>query len=107
MQTTKNTENVIFRQQDVHDSYHLLFDRALQEYNAKQKRNDRIVPDYYLHMAESKREEAFYEIVVQFGDCETVPCGSDRGEKAKQMLESYMREFQNHLLGILHMLLTW
>ena len=45
-------------------------------------------------MAESKREEAFYEIVVQFGDCETTPCGSERGEQVKQMLESYMRDFQ-------------
>lgn len=53
-----------------------------------------MIPDYYLHIAESKREEAFYEIVVQFGDCETAPCGSERGDLAKQMLQSYMRDFQ-------------
>ena len=88
------TDNIIFKQQDVRDAYHQLFDRALQEYNAKQTRRDRVIPDYYLHMAESKREEAFYEIVVQFGDCETAPCGSERGEQAKQMLQSYMRDFQ-------------
>ena len=87
-------DNIIFKQQDVRDAYHQLFDRALQEYNEKQNRRDRIIPDYYLHIAESKREEAFYEIVVQFGDCETAPCGSARGEQAKQMLESYMRDFQ-------------
>ena len=87
-------DNIIFKQQDVRDAYHQLFDRALQEYNAKQTRRDRVISDYYLHMAESKREEAFYEIVVQFGDCETAPCGSERGEQAKQMLQSYMRDFQ-------------
>ena len=87
-------DNIIFKQQDVRDAYHQLFDRALQEYNAKQTRRDRVISDYYLHMAESKREEAFYEIVVQFGDCETAPCGSERGDQAKQMLESYMRDFQ-------------
>ena len=70
-------DNIIFKQQDVRDAYHQLFDRALQEYNAKQTRRDRVISDYYLHMAESKREEAFYEIVVQFGDCETAPCGSE------------------------------
>lgn len=90
----RTADNIIFKQQDVRDAYHQLFDRALQEYNAKQKRRDRIIPDYYLHMAESKREEAFYEIVVQFGDCETAPCGSERGGQAKQLLESYMRDFQ-------------
>ena len=87
-------DNIIFKQQDVRDAYHQLFDRALQEYNAKQARRDRVISDYYLHMAESKREEAFYEIVVQFGDCETAPCGSERGDQAKQMLQSYMRDFQ-------------
>ena len=90
----KSAENVIYRQQDVRDAYHQLFDRALQEYNAKQARKDRIIPDYFLHMAESRREEAYYEVVVQFGDCETAPCGSARGEQAKQMLESYMHDFQ-------------
>ncbi len=87
-------DNITFKQQDVRDAYHQLFDRALQEYNAKQARRDRVISDYYLHMAESKREEAFYEIVVQFGDCETAPCGSERGDLAKQMLQSYMRDFQ-------------
>ena len=87
-------DNIIFKQQDVRDAYHQLFDRALQEYNAKQNRRDRMIPDYYLHIAESKREEAFYEIVVQFGDCETAPCGSERGDLAKQMLQSYIRDFQ-------------
>lgn len=87
-------DNIIFKQQDVRDAYHQLFNRALQEYNAKQTRRDRVISDYYLHMAESKREEAFYEIVVQFGDCETAPCGSERGDLAMQMLQSYMRDFQ-------------
>ena len=91
---TRISENLIFKQQDVRDAYHQLFDKALKEYNAKQTRNDRVIRDYYAHMMQSKREEAFYEIVVQFGDCETSPCGSVRGDQAKQMLQSYMRDFQ-------------
>lgn len=87
-------DNIIFKQQDVRDAYHQLFDKALQQYNAKQTRRDRVISDYYLHMAESRREEAFYEIVVQFGDCETAPCGSEHGDLAQQMLQSYMRDFQ-------------
>ena len=90
----RTADNIVYVQQDVRDAYHQLFDRALREYNEKQTRRDRVIPDYYLHMAESKREEAFYEIVVQFGDCETSPCGSERGDQAKQMLQSYMRDFQ-------------
>ena len=91
---TRSADNVVYRQQDVRDAYHQLFDQALQEYNAKQKRQCRMIPDYYLHIAESKREEAFYEVVVQYGDCETAPCGSERGEIAKHLLEQYMHDFQ-------------
>lgn len=91
---TRSADNVVYQQQDVRDAYHQLFDDALQEYNAMQKRQCRMIPDYYLHIAESKREEAFYEVVVQYGDCETAPCGSERGEIAKQLLEQYMHDFQ-------------
>ena len=90
----RTAENITYVKQDVRDAYHQLFDRALQDYNAKQKRSDRRIPDYFDHMNASNREEAFYEIVVQFGDCKTSPCGSERGEAAKQMLASYMRDFQ-------------
>ena len=75
-------DNIIFRQQDVRDAYRQLFEKSLQAYNAKQKRRDRIIPDYYLHIAESKREEAFYEIVVQFGDSETSPCAQPASSRA-------------------------
>ena len=92
--SSRVAENIIFKQQDVRDAYRQLFEKSLQEYNAKQTRRDRVIMDYYGHIAASKREEAFYEIVVQFGDCETSPCGSARGDLAKQMLQSYMRDFQ-------------
>lgn len=76
------------------NAYHYLFDRILKEYNAKQNRKDRVIHNYFGHMMESKREEAFYEIVVQFGDSVTSPCGSERGDQARQLLECYMRDFQ-------------
>lgn len=90
----RTADNITFKQQDVQDAYHQLFDRALQEYNAKQNRRDRVIQDYYAHMMRSNREEAFYEIVVQFGDSVTSPCGSERGDQAKRLLECYMRDFQ-------------
>ena len=90
----RTADNIVYKQQDVRDAYRQLFDQALQEYNANQKRRDRIIHDYYEHIASSKREEAYYEIVVQYGDCENAPCGSERGEQAKQLLECYMRDFQ-------------
>lgn len=90
----RTEQNVKYRQQDVREAYHQLFDKAVQEYNEKQYRKDRVISDYYDLMEKSKREEAYYEVVVQFGDVQTTPCGSQRGEIAKQMLDEYIKDFQ-------------
>jgi hypothetical protein len=66
----------------------------VNEYNEKQKRNDRKIDDYYEHIANGKREEAFYEIVVQFGDSKIAPVGSDNGELAKKLLDEYIKSFE-------------
>lgn len=44
-------DNVTYVRQDVNEAYHELFDTALEEYNAKQKRADRKIHDYYQHIA--------------------------------------------------------
>ena len=85
--------NLTFVNESLVDSYRKLFQDALNEYNAKQKACRRI-DDYFDHILNGKREEAFYEVVVQFGDCKTASCGSPRGEIAKQMLIEYMQEFR-------------
>lgn len=91
---SRTEQNVTYAQQDVQAAYHQLFDKAVEEYNAKQRQPCRRIKDYYEHIASGKREEAFYEVVVQFGDVKTSPCGSQRGEIAKQMLDEYMKGFQ-------------
>ena len=90
----RTEQNVTYVCQDVREAYHQLFDKAVEEYSAKQKQPCRRIRDYYEHIASGKREEAFYEIVIQFGDMQTSPCGSQRGEVAAQMLDEYMRGFQ-------------
>ena len=70
----------------VDNAYQQLFGDAVKEYNEKQKRADRRIENYYQHIADGKREEAFYEAIVQFGDSKTAPCGSKTGEAAQQML---------------------
>ena len=63
---TKN--NIIFKKQDIHDAYQELFGKALEEYNAKQKRKDRRIMNYYEHIRTSKQEKLFYEVIFQIGD---------------------------------------
>lgn len=90
---SKTKDNVTYKKEDVEDAYKKLFDQAVAEYNSKQKRKDRMIENYYEHISNSKREEAFYEAIVQFGDNKTAPCGSSTGEQCKIMLDEFMRDF--------------
>ena len=71
-------QNILFKQQDVQEAYAELFDDAVAEYNAKQKQPCRRIKDYYAHISSGKREEPYYEVIVQLGDCKDTPCGSRR-----------------------------
>ena len=62
---TKN--NVTLIHEDIKQVYHKLFDKALDEYNAKQKRKDRQINSYYEKISRSKQEKLFYEVIVQIG----------------------------------------
>lgn len=87
-------DNIVYKQEDIRDKYHEIFDSALEQYNSKQKRNDRIISDYYEHMKKSKKEKPFYEVVVQFGDISNCGYGQKYYENAKKMLDEYMQEFE-------------
>lgn len=43
----RSADNVEFCQEDIKQVYHKLFDEALERYNAKQKRKDRMIDNYY------------------------------------------------------------
>ena len=48
--SSRTPNNVIFVQQDLGETYHQLFDEAVERYNARQKRNDRKIGDYFEHL---------------------------------------------------------
>lgn len=43
----RSADNVEFCQEDIKQVYYKLFDEALERYNAKQKRKDRLIDNYY------------------------------------------------------------
>lgn len=79
--------------EDIKEVYHHLFDEALNEYNAKQKRKDRQIKNYYEKIKRSKQEKLFYEVIVQIGNRDDTSVGSDAGEIAKDILRDYLYEF--------------
>lgn len=91
---SRTSQNITLISDDIKEVYHELFDEALEKYNAKQKRKDRVIKDYYEHIYHSKQEKPFYEIIVQVGNKEDAPCNSQAGETAKQILLQFARDMQ-------------
>ena len=74
--------------------YHKLFDDALQKYNAKQTRKDRVIGNYYGHIRTGHQEKPFTEIVVQIGNMDDTHCETPEAELAAKILDEYYRNFQ-------------
>lgn len=65
--------NEIVVDRDLGEMYHEIFDDAVKEYNAKQKRDDRKIGNYLEKIKSSKQEKPVYEMVVQIGNKDTNP----------------------------------
>lgn len=90
----RTPNNITYIKRDLRELYHELFDTALAEYNAKQKRADRQIPDYYEHIRKGKKEKMFQEIIVMFGNSDTCGVGSENWDTAVKLLDEYMSDFE-------------
>lgn len=65
----KRVENdIILIDRDIKMVYEEVFGEALEKYNDKQKRKDRIIKSYYDKIFRSKQEKPFYELIIQLGN---------------------------------------
>lgn len=86
--------NIDYCNENIKKVYHELFDDALKRYNEKQTRADRKIENYYEKIKNSKQEKPFHELILQFGDKETMSAKSENGQLARQILDEYYRGFQ-------------
>lgn len=90
----RSADNVEFCQEDIKQVYHKLFDEALERYNAKQKRKDRMIDNYYEKIRRGKQEKLFHEVIFQIGNKDDMNAKSEDGLLAKRILTEFMDEFQ-------------
>lgn len=91
---SRTPNNITLIHEDIKQAYHKLFDKALKEYNAKQKRKDRQIKSYYEKISRSKQEKLFYEVIVQIGNKDDTGVGSSAAEVATWVLRDYVKMFQ-------------
>ena len=90
----RSADNVEFCQEDIKQVYHRLFDEALERYNAKQKRKDRVIDNYYEKIRRGKQEKLFHEVIFQIGNKDDMNAKNEDGLLAKRILTEFMDEFQ-------------
>ena len=90
----RSADNVEFCQEDIKQVYHKLFDEALERYNAKQKRKDRMIDNYYEKIRMGKQEKLFHKVIFQIGNKDDMNAKSEDGLLAKRILTEFMDEFQ-------------
>lgn len=101
--------NIVIKNQTVKDAQEEVFGEAQRQYNAKQKRKDRKIDDYYSHLfgnvPENRQDEiqtnknnqnSFYEYIVQVGDKESTGFASspENAQTAIDCLVEYIENFE-------------
>ena len=90
----KSKYNIQIFKRDIKDVYHDLFDDALNAYNAKQKRKDRKIDDYYKHVQKSKNLDLQREFIVAVGNkADWERLSFEEKQEVGEALARYVRDF--------------
>lgn len=81
-----SVNNEVICDEPVREAYQRIFGEAQDEYNARQRRADRRIDDYYIKVRDSKVQHPVYEVLVQIGDKD------DTGNAATEE-KAVLREF--------------
>ncbi|ADU21223.1 plasmid recombination protein [Ruminococcus albus] len=102
--SSRTPNNIVFVQQELGEAYHQLFDEAVEKYNARQKRKDRKIGDYFEHLfnrppsksfiVNANKQKCFYEHLVYIGTKKDSGIGTPDAEITKECLREYMEGFQ-------------
>ena len=90
---TRTHLNVEYCYTPIEEAYHQLFDAALAEFNAKQKRKDRCIENYYEKIRDGKQEKPFYEVIFQVGNKDDMGTAGENAELAETILDKFYRSF--------------
>ena len=94
IQREKSKYNIQIFKRDIKDVYHDLFDDALNVYNAKQKRKDRKIDDYYKHVQKSKNLDLQREFIVAVGNkADWERLSFEEKQEVGEVLARYVRDF--------------
>jgi len=101
----RTKDNVVFIKHDLGSAYEFLFSKALEQYNSRQERSDRIIKQtYFEHLFGDKpsdfvkysadKRKSYYEDIVQIGCMEDSGFATEDYKLVAECLTEYMKGFQ-------------
>ena len=98
----KSSDNIVIRQSTIQEAYQEVFGEAVEEYNAKQKRKDRQIKDYYKHVYHSKTLDLQREMIIGLGNKEDweklgYEKKKEAGQLIKEVIEDFIRDKKDHI----------
>ncbi len=85
--------NIEYCYTPIQQAYDQLFGEALAAYNAKQKRKDRCIDNYYEKIRQSRQEKPFYEVIFQIGNKDDMGSATENGQLAAAVLDEFLKNF--------------
>ena len=86
--------NIDYCNERIQDVYQMLFGAAQERFNARQKRADRRIPNYYEKICTGHQEKPFHEIIIQIGNKDDMSALGENAELAKTVMNEYYQGFQ-------------
>lgn len=90
---TRTHKNITYVKKDIRLLYAEEFGAAVAEYNAKQKRNDRKIDDYYSKILHDKKTHHQRELIVAVGKSTDLDF-THSSDCKQEILDYYMKHFQ-------------
>lgn len=98
----RTKDNIVIKHSTIQEAYQEVFGEAVEAYNARQKRKDRKIDDYYLHVYHSKTLDLQREMIIGLGNMDDwnelgYEKKKEAGQLLKEVVEDFIKDKKDHI----------
>ena len=98
----RTKDNIVIKHSTIQEAYEEVFGEAVEAYNARQKRKDRKIDDYYLHVYHSKTLDLQREMIIGLGNKQDwdklgYEKKKEAGQLIKEVIEDFIKDKKDHI----------
>ena len=98
----RTKDNIVIKHSTIQEAYQEGFGEAVEAYNARQKRKDRKIDDYYLHVYHSKTLDLQREMIIGLGNKQDwdelgYEKKKEAGQLIKEVIEDFIEDKKDHI----------